>query len=280
MATFLAPRLAPGVRGALGTGSGASFYRIPYLVLAPDDDLRELLERRTLRATRLMSRGVDTALFTPEKRRRTDSGLNVGYIGRLSPDKSVRVLPEIETALVREGLPNVRFTIVGDGAERGWLVRQMRHAEFTGTLRGEALSAAYADMDLFVFPSETETVGNVVLEALASGVPVVAMAKGGPRSVAGDGSSAVLARNHLEFVDLARSLALDQARRDKMRVAARRHALNQSWDRIFDDVYRGYREAISSAQVGRAQRLDVGVGTSQSVGQRPAAADTPGNRVT
>ena len=76
----------------------------------------------------------------------------------------------------------MRFTIVGAGSEREWLRRHMLRAEFAGVLRGDALADAYAQMDIFAFPSETDTAGNAVLEAMASGVPAVVMAPGGQRS--------------------------------------------------------------------------------------------------
>src|SRR4029077_5388512 len=135
------------------------------------------------------------------------------YVGRLSAEKNVRALAAVALALAGRGLRDVRFTIVGNGSERDWLREHMPRATFTGTLRGESLSAAYADMDLFVFPSETETVGNVVLEAMASGVPVVAMAQGGPRFVAGASRGAVLARTERELVDLSVQLVRDAERR-------------------------------------------------------------------
>jgi glycosyltransferase involved in cell wall biosynthesis len=204
-----------------------------------------------------MSRGVDTALFTPEKRTRVDRRtVNVGYVGRLSPEKSIRRLVAIQTALAADGHTNVRFTIVGDGCERAWLRDHLRRADFTGVLRGEALATAYANMDLFVFPSETETVGNVVLEAMASGVPVVAMTHGGPKFIADPGRSAILAADHRGFVDAVRELVPDEARREVMRQAARARALVMSWDRIFDNVCRGYASAISLAANDSQNRCD------------------------
>ena len=127
-----------------------------------------------------MTRGVDTALFTPARRSRRDTAtVNIGYVGRLSTEKNVRALASVQRALIDAGLRDIRFTIVGDGAEQPWLREHLAAADFTGVLRGDPLADAYANFDLFLFPSETETVGNVVLEAMASGVPVVAMARGG-----------------------------------------------------------------------------------------------------
>jgi phosphatidylinositol alpha 1,6-mannosyltransferase len=245
------------------------FYKRPRVVLAPNDELAAMLERETGKPTFLMSRGVDTTLFNPAKRTRSDRRtVNIGYVGRLSPEKSVRQLHAIQTALAADGLTNVRFTIVGDGRERQWLREHLRRAELTGVLRGEALATAYANMDLFVFPSETETVGNVVLEAMASGVPVVAMTHGGPKFIADPGRSAVLATDHRGLIDAVRALVPDAARRGEMRRAARTRALDLSWDRIFDEVCRGYAVAISLAD---GQRRAAGDSVVNGAGASRAA---------
>jgi phosphatidylinositol alpha 1,6-mannosyltransferase len=224
------------------------FYRIPHAVLAPNQELLEILERGTGKPCFLMSRGVDVAQFTPAKRTRTDATVNIGYVGRLSPEKSVRVLADVERTLAADGLwPRVRLTVVGDGLEKGWLRRCLRRVTFTGVLRGDALAEAYANMDLFVCPSQTETVGNVVLEAMASGVAVVAMKQGGPRFVTGSGDGAVLASDHRALIETVRQLVQDRARRETMQTAARAWALTRSWDAVFDGVYRAYAEAVDLA---------------------------------
>jgi phosphatidylinositol alpha 1,6-mannosyltransferase len=239
------------------------FYNMPRVILAPNEEWLHLLERRTGKPTFLMSRGIDTVLFTPDKRARSDAAVNIGYVGRLSPEKNVRVLAAVEEALIADGRADFRFTIVGDGSERDWLGSHLKHARFTGVLRGEALATAYADMDLFVFPSETETVGNVVLEAMASAVPVIAMERGGPKFIAGAGRSAVIARDIREFVDAARALVRDPARRQAMGAAARMHARERSWDRVFETVYRAYAVAASLDERRKRAAADdpmVGVG--------------------
>src|SRR5215510_1033851 len=120
------------------------FYKLPRVILAPNDVLSAMLAWVTGKPTFLMSRGVDTTLFTPAKRTRSDRRtVNIGYVGRLSPEKSVRQLQAIQTALAVDGLTNVRFTIVGDGRERPWLREHMRRTELTGVLRGDALATAY-----------------------------------------------------------------------------------------------------------------------------------------
>jgi glycosyltransferase involved in cell wall biosynthesis len=167
----------------------------------------------------------------------------------------VRTIASVAKALAAEGVGQVRFTIVGDGHEREWLRQHVPGAVFTGVLRGADLSAAYANMDLFVFPSETETVGNVVLEAMASGVPVVAMAYGGPKFIAGTSRGAVLAHSQQELVDLTVSLAASLDARRMMAAAAREDALTRSWSAVFDTVYRAYESAMALAH-GKARTPD------------------------
>ena len=166
------------------------FYKIPRVILAPNSDWQVLLQQRTRKPTAVMTRGIDTTAFGPERRTTSGDGVNVGYVGRLSTEKNIALLPELEQALIDTGI-DYRFTIVGNGTDSAWLRSRMKRAEFTGVLRGEALASAYANMDVFAFPSETETVGNVVLEAMASGVAVVAMARGGHRFITQAGRSAL-----------------------------------------------------------------------------------------
>ena len=114
--------------------------------------------------------------------------------------KRVRVLRDVEQALLGAGQRNFRFLIVGDGHERAWLRANLRHAEFTGVLRGEALARAYANMDVFAFPSHTDTFGNVVLEAMASGVPPVVTSSGGPKYLVTTGWTGFVAWDDESFL--------------------------------------------------------------------------------
>ena len=224
------------------------FCRLGRALLAPNAELRELLTRETGRPTHLMRRGVDTSLFSPVKRLRGDGAFLIGYVGRLSPEKNVRRLVELERGLIEAGAGDFRFLIVGCGSEREWLERRMRRAEFTGVLRGEALARAYASLDLFVFPSQTDTFGNVVLEAQASGVPCLVSSRGGPRSIiqtdADTCASGMVADTPREFLEATLRLMSQPERLNRMREAALARAREFSWEDVFERVYQTYEDCL------------------------------------
>ena len=227
-----------------GTLDGvALFYKIARVLLAPNPDLIRLLEAKTGKKTFLMRRGVDTTLFNPAKRYRQDGDFVLGFVGRLQPEKNVRLLVEVEKLLAEE---NHRFLIIGDGPERAYLQSHLRRAQFTGILKGEALSNAYANMDLFLFPSRTDTYGNVVQEALASGVPAIVTNQGGPQYIVHHGVTGIVAGNDDHFAHSVRDLVTDLPRHQQMRKAARAAALEASWDKVFDNVYNSYRFALEA----------------------------------
>ncbi|HYP49506.1 MAG TPA: glycosyltransferase, partial [Pyrinomonadaceae bacterium] len=149
------------------------YYKMGKVILAPNQDLIDALKKGTRRSAHLMTRGVDTEFFAPEKRTVKDGIFRLGFVGRLQPEKNVRLLAEIEKELIAAGKTDYEFLIVGDGSERGWLEQNLKRATFTGFIKGDELSEAYANMDVFVFPSETDAFGNVVQEAFASEVPAI-----------------------------------------------------------------------------------------------------------
>lgn len=220
------------------------FYRTGRTLLAPNPELCAMLNQKCQRPVALMERGVDTSLFTPGKRQRQEEILNIGYVGRLSPEKNVRLLARIESELLQSGCQSIRFTIIGSGSEWEWLRQAMRTAVFTGVLRGEALARAYADLDLFIFPSTTDTFGNVVLEAQASGVPVIVSAGGGPKYLIRKGVTGLVADREEDFTGLVRRLYHNPAERQQMATEARNHALDLSWERIFEELCQVYRNAV------------------------------------
>jgi glycosyltransferase involved in cell wall biosynthesis len=224
----------------------SQFYRLAKVLFAPNDELCRMLERTTGRPCYLMQRGVDTELFSPAHRTRAenDGTVVLGYVGRLSIEKNVALLARVERELGAMGVTGVRFLIVGHGSEEAALRSELAQAEFAGVLRGAALAQAYANMDLLVFPSHTDTFGNVVLEALASGVPAVVTPDGGPKYIVQEQETGfVTVDDH--FAEVIGELVRDRVRLDAMRRRAREYALGCSWDAVFDGVYSGYGTALS-----------------------------------
>jgi phosphatidylinositol alpha 1,6-mannosyltransferase len=222
----------------------ALFYRIPRVVLAPNVDLVRLLAGLTGKPTHLMAHGVDANAFAPRPSGGDRSVVRIGFVGRLSAEKQVRLLATLHDALRGTSDTRVQFVIVGDGSERRWLEQAMPGAQFRGVLEGEPLARAYAELDLFVFPSRSETFGLAVLEAMASGVPVLALAHGGPRFVVEHGLSGWLARDEAELLDAAAMLIRHHALRMRLAAGARARAVAWSWDTVLDGLYDAYDQAL------------------------------------
>lgn len=217
------------------------FYKSANVLYAPNPKLCALLEQRTGRPCHLMQRGVDTNIFTPARRTRPadDGRVVLGFVGRLSVEKNVALLPKIDTELCGRDFA-AEWLIVGHGSEEEMLRRELSAtAHFAGVLHGDALAVAYANMDLLVFPSHTDTFGNVVLEALASGVPAVVAPDSGPSTIVKNWSTGRIVED-AGFTNAVVDILGDQSRHLSMREAARVHALSCSWDGVFDRVYVGY----------------------------------------
>jgi len=207
--------------------------------------------------------GVDTELFHPARRSldvrarltggRIDAPLVV-YVGRLAREKSLDRLEEVFASV-----PDATLALVGDGPDRARLeqVFRGRPVTFTGFLSGEALAAAYASADVFAMPSETETLGFVVLEAMSSGVPVVAANAGGVRQLIRHDESGLLF-DPARPGALGRTVAELLASRERQRFLAeraRKHAEQSSWDDETRRLVRAYRQAIeiATAPPGRVE---------------------------
>lgn len=228
----------------------AGFYRSARLLFAPNPELCRLLEKATGRRCELMQRGVDTERFAPGRRQRVagDDTFVLGFVGRLSIEKNVMLLIDIGRQLLTRDIRNFRFLIVGQGAELETLTRELPQAEFAGVLRGDALAQAYAGMDVLVFPSHTDTFGNVVLEALASGVPAVVTDEGGPCTIVEDGITGFV-RPDQGFTDAIAALMIDESRQAAMGVNARNYALGASWDTVFEKVCAAYRPLLRECEL-------------------------------
>lgn len=238
--------------------AAARFYQVADLILAPNDDILGTITSLTAKPGRLMPHGVDCGRFQPRSRELVDPSrthpFTIGYVGRLTPEKNVRVLAELEAELLSRGFSDIRLMVVGEGSERAWLARRMKRAVFRGVLREDALAAAYSEMDVFVFPSASDTLGLVLLEAMASGLPIIAFRTSGPCAVVRNAKTGFLAETVSDIVDLILRLALDHRLRLSLGDAARLQALEFSWDTVFTCCYEAYAAArgVCSRSIGVA----------------------------
>lgn len=222
------------------------YYKMPKIILAPNQELIDRLVKGTGREARLMIRGVDTDKFTPDKRTVNDGIFRFGFVGRLRAEKNVRLLADLEKKLLEKGKTNFRFLIVGEGNEREWLEKNLQNAEFTGFLDGEQLNEAYANMDVFVFPSDTDAFGNVVQEANASGAPALVTNLGGPKFIVRPNETGFIAENLDDFVKYSVELMENPERLAQLKKTSREFALSRSWDAVFESVFDAYRAAYES----------------------------------
>ena len=191
---------------------------------------------------KILPRGLDTELFHPgrrdsaffEKFGASNGELRLLYVGRISREKDLDLLADAYRRLRKEGLP-VRLFVVGHGPYSEALAKSLPDAFFTGYLRGTELATAYASADIFVFPSTTDTFGNVILEAQASGLPVVVSDSGGPKELVAHKANGLITRSHNveDFTDAIRALVTDQTLRERMANSARDSVTDRSWPLAF-----------------------------------------------
>ncbi|HEY2122986.1 MAG TPA: glycosyltransferase family 1 protein, partial [Chthoniobacterales bacterium] len=220
------------------------FYSQLDVVYVNSENYRQRWIERGIAPERLkiFPRGIDTNLFTPEHRSpvfwkkygKKAEEIGLLYVGRVSKEKNIDVAVSAARQLADEGIP-VRLLIVGDGPYLRELRQNVTEACYTGYLRAVELAAAYASSDVFVFPSTTDTFGNVVLEAKAAGLPCVVSDQGGPCELISDGVDGFITRA-LDAGDFARVLRLlcrDSKLRAKMGEQARNRVENRNWNNAF-----------------------------------------------
>jgi len=219
------------------------------------------LSEKGIQHTDLWQRGVDTDLFRPELRSdpmrqrmlggHSDTGKLLLYIGRLSAEKQIeRIRP------VLEAIPDARLALVGDGPHRQQLENHFRGlpATFVGYLAGEELASAYASGDAFVFPSSTETLGLVLLEAMAAGCPVVGARRGGIPDIVTDGVNGCLYEpdgsdgGAASLTAAVERLLGDPQERQALRQAARSEAEQWGWAGATAQLRRYYSAVLSAGR--------------------------------
>lgn len=232
------------------------FYRACREVYVPSESMRDVLSAQGVADNvALWPRGVDVARFHPGKRSpdwRKRYGIGeqectIVFVGRLVREKNLAMLADVFADLRARNIA-YRGVIVGDGPERSSLESRIPDAVFTGFLHDEDLAQAYASSDVFFFPSETETFGNVTLEAMASGLPAVGANATGSRSLILPGRTGFIAETNRveEFSAHLSRLVADASLRQDMGQAARQRSLEFSWDAAMASMLSYYR-AVSLA---------------------------------
>jgi len=192
---------------------------------------------------KILPRGLDTELFHPARREpeffekfgEHNGEIRLLYVGRISREKDLDLLAAAYRRLRDEGLPMQLF-VVGHGPYSEAFAKSLPEAIFTGYLTGNELAAAYASADIFVFPSTTDTFGNVILEAQACGLPVVVSDSGGPKELVQDTANGLITKSHDEedFSRAIRALVTNPALRERMGKSARNSVIDRSWPSAFD----------------------------------------------
>mgnify|MGYP003322159264 FL=1 len=215
------------------------------------------LEEKGIQRTALWQRGVDTTNFRPELRsdkmreklfgkyQKTDSLLI--YVGRLSAEKQIeRIKP------VLDNIPGACLALVGDGPYRGQLEKIFENTQtsFIGYLSGEELASAYASGDIFLFPSSTETLGLVLLEAMAAGCPVIGANKGGIPDIIDDGINGCLYNpdekdnGERSLIEATKKILVDKNKKETMRKEARKEAEKWDWNQATLQLQKYYSETL------------------------------------
>ncbi len=258
LATYAGMRSGDGGVEAIARAALGAFYGAPGIVLSPSPAADASLAGLGTEPTRIQrwERGVDTDRFDPVKADRDayPGEIKVLYAGRLTREKGVDLLAE-SFLRARDADPRLHLLLAGGGPEEDELrARLGGHATFLGWLGGEELAGAYASADIFLFASATDTYGQVILEAGASGLPVVAVAEGGPAALVENRHTGLLCRpdpDHLAGALL--QLASSPALRHQLGAAAVNAARARSWERALSQLAAGYRRALDGESVPLAQ---------------------------
>lgn len=231
----------------------AWFYSQCKHIYVPSSSMAdELNEEGIEEGIRIWERGVNTEKFHPRKRSRkwreskgfSENDKVVTFVSRLVWEKNLQTFVDVVKKLKSD--PEIKSMIVGDGPAKKELEHMLPDTFFTGFITGEELYRAYASSDIFLFPSETETFGNVTLEAMSSGLPCVVADATGSKSLVESGLNGYLAppRDTNEFTRCVSQIADDDKLRKEMGAAARQKALAYSWKNVNEKLLNNYKEAL------------------------------------
>ncbi|HEX6828389.1 MAG TPA: glycosyltransferase family 1 protein [Burkholderiales bacterium] len=232
-----------------------NFHNRAGCTLVPTEGMRRSLAQQGFTGLKVVARGVDTGLFHPERRSpalRAKWGAEPGdpvvlYVGRLAPEKNLPLVTRSFEAM-RALEPRAKLVLVGDGPAREELEARYHGYVFAGMRRGEDLAAHYASGDIFLFPSTTETYGNVTMEAMASGLAVVAYDYAAAEEHIRSGLNGLTAPFDDEEVFLRQALALarDAGYARDLGRSARQTAASIDWEQVFDALERALRDAMEA----------------------------------
>lgn len=239
------------------------FHNLGNETYVPTRALQSQLTECGYRNVQVVSRGVDTRLFSPARRSQAlrtawgagERDLVVTFVSRLAPEKNLDLVARAFEAL-RAQRPDARMLWVGDGPARESLARTYPHHLFAGMRSGEDLATHYASADLFLFASLTETFGNVVTEALASGLPVVSYAQAAAAELVSHGRNGLLADSGDEPGFIAQTVrgGLDDGLRACMVTGARSSVEALDWDRVVDSFAHRLRVTVQNTDTLRSAR--------------------------
>ena len=247
-----------GILEGLGRRYMRHFYNRVRRVYPPSESMAEIIRAEgQSQNVEIWARGVDSDLFSPERRdmawRRTlgiaDDEVVISFAGRLVKEKNTAVYMRVLNGLTDRRL-KVRPLVIGDGPEMASMRAGLKNGVFVGFLHGAELARAYASSDVFFFPSESETFGNVTLEAMASGLPAVNAIASGSNSLVVEGVTGhlVSARDEAGLAEKLETLVRDGALRRRMGEAARARAMDFSWDKILSGLLDSYRQVLREAR--------------------------------
>ena len=231
-------------------------------VYVPSKPIMTELSVHGLNTIQFLPHGVDTNAFNPEyrsenwkKKNGIEGKVVLLFAGRLVWEKDLLTLAKAYEILNAKS-NNVAFVLAGDGPIRNELESMMPAALFLGKLSVEELSTAYASSDIFVFPSTTETFGNVIVEAMASKLPAICVREGGAYGLIEDGVNGLIAEPHnpIDFANKIEILVNQPELREKIALNAFIFSQTQSWDEIIDRLIRSYNEVVNNYKPKKLQR--------------------------
>lgn len=232
------------------------FYGECSQVYVPSESMAEILVEKNIKTNlKIWERGINSELFNPEKRsmewRRKqgikDDDIVVTFVSRLVWEKNLRIFADIVNKL-KEKHSNIKAMIVGEGPAQEEMMELLPKAIFTGFLKGDELATAYASSDIFFFPSDTETFGNVTLEAMASGLPAVVANATGSKSLVDHGENGFRApvEKSDKFFTLIERLIIDADLREQMSKASLAKSKRYSWTSINGKLLDYYKEVLDA----------------------------------